>query len=206
MLEEQPIVLPRLRDSVHLVVPRQPSEPPTDLDLATARTYFACMRTLREDGGLDDDRRPSQLEEVDSLRYLNDVRERIRITRGDPVQEILRRMEQRFDRMEQRMEQRLDSIEGRLEGMVRAQNLNLLGAHLSANRAADGVRTPFYIIPFRDGSLPTQPPHSLPALSNVDVIENLNAGQLREYCTGYGYPVGNPVQMRARIKTAIGKD
>ncbi|ODQ72854.1 hypothetical protein LIPSTDRAFT_277522 [Lipomyces starkeyi NRRL Y-11557] len=84
MLEEQAIVLPRLRDSVHLVVPRQPSEPPTDLDLATARTFFACMRTLREDGGLDDDRRPSQLEEADSLRYLNDVRERIRITRMLP--------------------------------------------------------------------------------------------------------------------------
>ncbi|KAK9250680.1 hypothetical protein V1507DRAFT_339834 [Lipomyces tetrasporus] len=74
-------LLPRLRDSVLLVLPPQPSEPPTDLDLATARTYFACVRTLREDAGLDDDRRPSQLEEADSLRYLNDVRERIRITR-----------------------------------------------------------------------------------------------------------------------------
>ncbi|KAK9237260.1 hypothetical protein V1525DRAFT_165404 [Lipomyces kononenkoae] len=57
-----------------------------------------------------------------------------------------------------RMEQRLDRIEGGLEGLVRAQNLNLLGLQLNANRAADGLQMPFYVIPFRDGSLPTQPP------------------------------------------------
>ncbi|KAK9244404.1 hypothetical protein V1506DRAFT_321836 [Lipomyces tetrasporus] len=84
------------------------------------------------------------------------------------------------------MEERLDTIENRLEGLSRAQNLNLMGVQLNANRAADGVHKPFYIIPFRDGSLPTQPPHNLPPLFNLEIIEHLDGDLLREYCTGYG--------------------
>ncbi|KAK9427084.1 hypothetical protein V1505DRAFT_389117 [Lipomyces doorenjongii] len=105
--------------------------------------------------------------DADSLRYLKDVRERIRITRWEPVQEILRQMSQQIDGMERCMEQRLDSIEGHL-----IEN---------ADRAADGGRMPFYVIPYCDGSLLKLPPYNLPALSIVDVIENMNSEQLRKY-------------------------
>ncbi|KAK9368166.1 hypothetical protein V1509DRAFT_565268, partial [Lipomyces kononenkoae] len=194
-LDEPPISLPRLRNSVALVVPQQPSERPTDQDLAAARVYFACVRSRRDDGGLPDDQRPSQEEEADALRYLNDVREKIRITRPDPMQEILRRLD--------RMDQSLERLERGLERVVWAQNLSSLLPN--ANRLADGERIPFFVVPFRDGSLPTHPPHNLPALQSFAAIEGLNMEQLRAYCGGYQLQAENAVQMKACIKEAIGK-
>ncbi|KIJ99354.1 hypothetical protein K443DRAFT_8429 [Laccaria amethystina LaAM-08-1] len=56
----------------------------------------------------------------------------------------------------------------------------------------DGTVVVFDIVPFTDGSDPTQPPNNLPPLHSVNAIENLNGLQIAAYFNGYGIvpPVG----------------
>jgi len=66
----------------------------------------------------------------------------------------------------------------------------------------DGSYTPFKIVPFSNGSMPTQPPHNLPPLNNVAAIRALTAAQTHAYCAGYD--LGNIGQAQAR-RAAIGR-
>ncbi|KAK9427654.1 hypothetical protein V1505DRAFT_317250 [Lipomyces doorenjongii] len=211
MLAEEPIVLPQLRASVRILVPPQPEEPPTDQDLAAARSYSTCVRSLRDEGGLSDDQRPSQQELADAVRYSDDVKERVRVTRGDTLQQVLGQLRElrgdlrrdvrlingRLDRLEEGQ----TDISRRLDNVTRTQNLPLIGPCM----AADGDQIPFALVPFNDGSMPTEYPHNLPPLYRLMDIEGLNAEHLRAYCTGYGANMGNAAQMKARIRRAIGK-
>ncbi|KAK9489760.1 hypothetical protein V1508DRAFT_427078 [Lipomyces doorenjongii] len=211
MLEEQPIALPQLRASVHMGVPPQPGEPPSDQDLAAARTYCGCLGVLRDDGGLTDDKRPTYEEFVDAFRYLDEVKERTRAARGDPLQEVLRGIREIQDDMRQvrrdirRMQEAQTDMSRRLDTVVRAQNLPLIGPRREENRAADGEHVLFRIVPFNDGSMPTEHPNDLPPLYTLAAIEGLNFDQLRAYCAGYEVGAGNTVQMRVKVRAAIGR-
>ncbi|KAK9373326.1 uncharacterized protein V1513DRAFT_459910 [Lipomyces chichibuensis] len=189
MLEEQPIALPQLRASVQIGVPPQPGEPPSDQDLAAARTYSGCLGVLRDGkdsrfnyGGLSDDSRPMYGELMDAFRYLDEVKQRIRAARGDPLQDAQ------------------TDISRRLDTVVRTQNLPLIGPRREReeNRTADGEHVPFRIVPFNDGSMPTEQPINLPPLYTLAAIEELNFDQLRAYCAGYGVGAGNTAQMRVK--------
>ncbi|KAK9320624.1 hypothetical protein V1517DRAFT_369033 [Lipomyces orientalis] len=216
MLEEQPIALPQLRATVQMGVPPQPGEPPT---------YCGCLRVLRDDGGLTDDKRPTYDEVRDAFRYLDEVKERTRAARGDPIQEVLRgireiqddmrqvrrdirRMQETQTRMQEaqtRMQEAQTDMWHRLDTVARAQNLPLIGPRREENRAADGEHVLFRIVPFNDGSMPTEHPNNLPPLYTLAAIEGLNFEQLRAYCAGYEVGAGNTVQMRVELRAAIGR-
>ncbi|KAF8495738.1 hypothetical protein F5888DRAFT_1709685 [Russula emetica] len=66
----------------------------------------------------------------------------------------------------------------------------------------DGTFTPFTIVPFNDGSMPTEAPHNLPPLVNVAAIRALTAPQTTAYTAGYG--LGNIRAAPAR-RVAIGR-
>ncbi|KAK9327446.1 hypothetical protein V1520DRAFT_348852 [Lipomyces starkeyi] len=218
MLEEQPIALPQLRASVQMGVPPQPGEPPSDQDLAAARTYCGCLGVLRDDGGLTDDKRPTSEEFRDAFRYLDEVKERTMAARGDPLQEVLRGIREIQDDMRQvrrdirrmqeaqtRMQETQTDMSRRLDTVVRVQNLPLIGPRREENRAADGEHVLFRIVPFNDGSMPTEHPNNLPPLYTLAAIEGLNFDQLRAYCAGYEVGAGNTVQMRVKVRAAIGR-
>ncbi|KAK9357772.1 hypothetical protein V1504DRAFT_442632 [Lipomyces starkeyi] len=183
MLEEQPIAVPQLRASVQMGVPPQPGEPPSDQDLAAARTY--C------DGGLTDDKRPTYEEFRDAFRYLDEVKERTRAARGDPLQEVLRGIREIQEDMRQ-VRRDIRRMQEAQTDMSRRLNT------VEENRAADGERILFRIVPFNDGSMPTEHPHNLPPLHTLAAIEGLNFDQLREYCAGYEVGGGNTAQMRVK--------
>ncbi|KIJ05657.1 hypothetical protein PAXINDRAFT_21107 [Paxillus involutus ATCC 200175] len=78
--------------------------------------------------------------------------------------------------------------------MMRAEFLPDFKRLVNQHRG-DGKVVSFDIVPFTNGSDPTQPPDNLPPLHSIDVIENLNEHDLVEYLNGYGVvpPVGtNP--------------
>ncbi|KAK9245672.1 hypothetical protein V1506DRAFT_553720 [Lipomyces tetrasporus] len=204
MLAEEPIVRPQLRASVQQVVPAQPEEPPTDQDLAAARSYYDCLCVLRDEGGLSDDKRPSQQEVADAISYLGNVKERVRVAHGDPLQQVLREIREIRESM-RRLEEGKTDMSRRLDSVARSQNLPLIGPRRAENRAADGVGMLFWVVAFNDGSMPTDHPHNLPPLHTLANINNLNMARLRAYCAGYGFDVGNQAQMRTNIRKAIGK-
>ncbi|KAJ8098225.1 hypothetical protein POJ06DRAFT_239951 [Lipomyces tetrasporus] len=208
MLAEEPIVRPQLRASVQQVVPAQPEEPPTDQDLAAARSYYDYLSWREflkfndfEEGGLSDDKRPSQQEVADAISYLDNVKERVRVAHGDPLQQVLREIRESM----RRLEEGKTDMSPRLDSVARAQNLPLIGPRRAENRAANGVGMLFWVVPFNDGSMTTDHPHNLPPLHTLANINNLNMARLRAYCAGYGFDVGNQAQMRTNIRKAIGK-
>ncbi|KIL59133.1 hypothetical protein M378DRAFT_169794 [Amanita muscaria Koide BX008] len=72
-------------------------------------------------------------------------------------------------------------------------------------QAGTGRERPFQIVPFPNGTLPTAPPHNLPALTNVDAIDALTARQCARYLRGYNIAVPATVQeRRTAIKLEIG--
>ncbi|KAF8800395.1 hypothetical protein BYT27DRAFT_7117675 [Phlegmacium glaucopus] len=66
----------------------------------------------------------------------------------------------------------------------------------------DGSFTPFTIVPFNDGTMPTQNPHNLPPLVNAAAIRQLTAGESTLYAVGY--ELGNIGPAPAR-RVAIGR-
>ncbi|KAF8069888.1 hypothetical protein FPV67DRAFT_1485301, partial [Lyophyllum atratum] len=73
------------------------------------------------------------------------------------------------------------------------------------SRCADGTVEPYKIVPFNDGTLPTAPPHNLPALLNVESIRTLTGAQTTAYLDGYGVPPPRTINQRKKeIGRAIG--
>ncbi|KAF8235139.1 hypothetical protein L208DRAFT_783271 [Tricholoma matsutake] len=79
-------------------------------------------------------------------------------------------------------------------------------AHITHNLlAGDGHSHPFEVIPFLNGTLPTDPQHNLPPLVDVGVINALTGPQATAYLVGYGRPVPNLVaDCRKAICIAVG--
>ncbi|KAG5647399.1 hypothetical protein DXG03_000470 [Asterophora parasitica] len=72
-------------------------------------------------------------------------------------------------------------------------------------KRATGHNVPFEIVPFRDGTDPTAPPHGLPALHSIDDIRTLNVEQVTAYCTHYGLDTEGSVEAcQGRIAKHIG--
>ncbi|KAJ8100235.1 hypothetical protein POJ06DRAFT_295322 [Lipomyces tetrasporus] len=157
MEDQLEIALPLLRDSVPVKLLQQPQDPPSDQNLAAARAYCGQLRALRNEGGLDNASRPTQQEMIDAARYLAVMEDRIRETRGDPLQEILRVVnEMRQAQTEMRQEQTEMRQEQTEMRQTITEILNRLDHFTRIDR--DGVQLTLNIIPFADGSMPTQHP------------------------------------------------
>ncbi|RDB15799.1 hypothetical protein Hypma_003643 [Hypsizygus marmoreus] len=71
--------------------------------------------------------------------------------------------------------------------------------------SGDGRVRPFRVVPFIDGSLPTDPPHNLPALLNVAVINALTGEEATAYLVGYDLPVPRTLAARKKaIRIEVG--
>ncbi|KAK9249744.1 hypothetical protein V1507DRAFT_500365 [Lipomyces tetrasporus] len=202
MEDQLEIALPLLRDSVPVKLLQQPQDPPSDQNLAAARAYCGQLRALRNEGGLDNASRPTQQEMIDAARYLAVMEDRIRETRGDPLQEILRVVnEMRQAQTEMRQEQ----TEMRQEQTEMRQTITEILNPIQANRDRDGVQLTLNIIPFADGSMPTQHPHNLPPLFTLAAMNGLERPQLDQYCQGYDIPAtGQLGAIRGRLRRAVG--
>ncbi|KAK9244163.1 hypothetical protein V1506DRAFT_522979 [Lipomyces tetrasporus] len=198
MLAEHPITLPHLRPSVQIPVPGLPTEPPLDGDLVAARVYHTILRDLSDERELSDEKRPTTEELTDALRYLQDVKDRIWTGRGDPIQELGRQMNQRFNEMNAQMNARFDRIEEtQADVMARLNHVSRQQNHSS-------------ILPLMTGrwdqlNLGRSPiPGWFVAHGGSD-IDTLREDQRAQYCRGYGFAaVGNVAQQKATIRRALG--
>ncbi|KAH9999082.1 hypothetical protein BJV77DRAFT_1064558 [Russula vinacea] len=69
----------------------------------------------------------------------------------------------------------------------------------------DGHQRPYCVMPFLNGGIPTQPPHNLPELRNVDAIRGLDGPQSASYMNGYGLGyIHLIVERKRRIGQEIG--
>lgn len=69
----------------------------------------------------------------------------------------------------------------------------------------DGSIIPFMIVPFNDGSMPTEAPHNLLPLVNVAAVRALTEAQTTAYAVGYALGnVGPAPAGRAAIGRAVG--
>lgn len=61
------------------------------------------------------------------------------------------------------------------------------------------------VVPFLNGTWPTDPPHNLPPLVDVGIINALAGPQATAYLVGYGQPVPNRIADRRKaIRIAVG--
>ncbi|KAK9320011.1 hypothetical protein V1517DRAFT_330701 [Lipomyces orientalis] len=208
MLAEHPFTLPRLRPTVQVPTPEQPTEPPSDGDLVAARVYYTIIRDLSDERELSDEKRPTTAELTDALRYLQDIKDRIWADRGDPIQELGRQMNQRFNEMSarfDRIEEMQTVIVRRLNNVSRQQSHSSILPLMEANTRADGINRTLVVVPFQDGSWPTEDPHNLPPLYTLEDIDALREDQRVQYCRGYGFTAtGNVAQQKATIRRAVG--
>ncbi|KAK9321855.1 hypothetical protein V1517DRAFT_339349, partial [Lipomyces orientalis] len=78
-------------------------------------------------------------EMTDATHYSPSVEERLVVACGDPLQDILRVMDDRFDRLEirlDRMENRLDCIEETLQSLT--QNISAVTGLMEVDKSEDG--------------------------------------------------------------------
>ncbi|KAF9000446.1 hypothetical protein BDQ17DRAFT_1359628 [Cyathus striatus] len=88
----------------------------------------------------------------------------------------LDRIEKRIDETKSEINARLDKIEARC---LRLERLAVFNNNISHDR--------FVIMPFADGSLPTEPPHNLPAIKYDFELSKLSEADSIAYYQGY-YP------------------
>jgi len=97
------------------------------------------------------------------------------------------------------VQQQLNRIEHRLQIMEVSQAISRNAGN------GDGSIYPFVTVNFNDGTTPTAPPHNLPALTSIAVINTLTAAICNQYLTGYGVQgAGNVAERRRLVKVAIG--
>lgn len=79
-------------------------------------------------------------------------------------------------------------------------------SHKTHNLACgDGRTRRFLEVPFVDGTLPTEDPHNLPALLNVDDVNALTGPEVTSYLQGYNLPFQQLMNNRKRaIRSEIG--
>ncbi|KAK9242285.1 hypothetical protein V1506DRAFT_509584 [Lipomyces tetrasporus] len=212
------IAMPLLRDSVPVKLLQQPQDPLSDQNLAAARAYCGQLRALRDEGGLDDaSRRPTQQEMIDAARYLAVMEDRIRETRGDPLQEILRvvneirqaqtemRQAQTEMRQEQtEMRQTITEILNRLDHFTRMENIGAIATLSSEGHYSYGshplqprghfilANRPFQHVP--KSLLP------LGASASCTLVIACGLATLETAANSYAVVIGNPASASARLQ------
>eukprot|EP00123_Amoebidium_parasiticum_P008808 comp19032_c0_seq4/m.21447 comp19032_c0_seq4/g.21447 ORF comp19032_c0_seq4/g.21447 comp19032_c0_seq4/m.21447 type:complete len:182 (-) comp19032_c0_seq4:457-1002(-) len=63
---------------------------------------------------------------------------------------------------------------------------------------SDGMAVSFEVVRFPDGSDPTQPPHELPPLCNVEDLKKLTGPEMKTYLEGYNAVVPKGLEERRR--------
>ncbi|KAH9999486.1 hypothetical protein BJV77DRAFT_977494 [Russula vinacea] len=67
-----------------------------------------------------------------------------------------------------------------------------------------GHEQSYHVMPFLNGDIPTQPPHNLPELWNVDVIRSLTGPQATSYLHGYGSNAHTIAEQKQLIGLEVG--
>lgn len=85
----------------------------------------------------------------------------------------------------QQLQDAIQQLCADLRNDIRAEIMPDLRRLMNQSRL-DGTVVAFKVVPFTDGSDPTQPPNNLPPLHSVNAIENLNGHDVVAYLVGYG--------------------
>ncbi|EKM76012.1 hypothetical protein AGABI1DRAFT_94471 [Agaricus bisporus var. burnettii JB137-S8] len=85
------------------------------------------------------------------------------------------------------LQTQLDDLCGKVDDLQLegSKTVPLLILQMMNRSAGNGDDAALEIVPFRDGSYPTLPFHSLPALTSPTIIRNLSLAELEQYYRGY---------------------
>ncbi|KAF8812885.1 hypothetical protein BYT27DRAFT_7132131 [Phlegmacium glaucopus] len=176
-----PVALPPQSNDLRVPLPAAPVFPPTINDVLAAIRYHKDVEISVNHRPLD--ARCTRNDYYNSVLYEHSIIAQAAAAAGP--QAVAPRW---FQGAIQQL--RVD-LQNDMRSMIRAEILPDLKRLMNKHRG-EGIVVPFEVVPFTNGSDPTQPPNNLPPLHSINVIENLNENDLVEYLTGYGVipPVG----------------
>ncbi|KAK7460526.1 hypothetical protein VKT23_009246 [Stygiomarasmius scandens] len=102
------------------------------------------------------------------------------------------------------LQQALDSLQQTLDQRLKA--IERLAAISYNATAGDGLRYPWHVVTFADGTHPVNDRH-LTELTNVESINALDQDEVRQYCIGYNIQIPDTStidEKRRRIAAHIG--
>ncbi|EKM79717.1 hypothetical protein AGABI1DRAFT_127403 [Agaricus bisporus var. burnettii JB137-S8] len=169
------IALPRISSRLTSVkVPPAPSENPPTLSDVTVAHLLICHLMKAYD-------RNEKFDEEDigrAVLYEHRVVAAF-IAANDHDQGVPAWFEAALQHAFSSLQTQLGDLRGKMDG------LQLEGSKTRAMWSQYGDDAAFEIVPFRDGSYPTLPPHSLPALTSPTIVRNLSLAELELYYRGY---------------------
>ncbi|KAF8208246.1 hypothetical protein K438DRAFT_1930632 [Mycena galopus ATCC 62051] len=95
------------------------------------------------------------------------------------VQCTVGNLEQIVGNLEQTVRQTHNSLEAKINALSR------LAARSYNAACADGALNPFVVVPFPDGTLPSNNPNTPTVITSIHVIESLSAAELDQYYSCY---------------------
>ncbi|KAH8982565.1 hypothetical protein EDB86DRAFT_2970285, partial [Lactarius hatsudake] len=162
-----PVVLPAPPNDPRVQLPPAPSSPPTQQDVLLAvkyrQTVDASMLAVPGPNCTQNDR-------YNSIIYEHSIVAQAAAAAPEAMVHQLHNEIQQFH---------VDLQNTRAEILPDVKRL------INRSRGHGNV-VPFEVVPFTDGTDPTLPPHNLPPLHTVNVIDNLSEQSLTAYLTHYG--------------------
>ncbi|KAH9013232.1 hypothetical protein EDB85DRAFT_2034448 [Lactarius pseudohatsudake] len=198
-----PVVLPAPPNDPQVKLPPAPLYPPTRNDVLQAvrhhRTVDASITEPEANCTLDD-------------RYESVIYEHCVVAQAAAVAAPEAMVPPAVLNQIHQLHNEIHQVQVNLQN-TRAEILPDLKRLMNQSRG-EGNIVPFEVVPFTDGTDPTLPPHNLPPLHTVNVINNLSEQFLTTYLTHYGVvplPIGgssvatNCLQLqKERLKQLVG--
>ncbi|THH15816.1 hypothetical protein EW146_g4717 [Bondarzewia mesenterica] len=209
-------------DTGKVLMPPQPSQPPTDYDVCRADMYHYELREIYRMNAI------SNAEFASGIKYMNET-----VARSDPsaaptwfgpaMNAALQPLHKRLKRIDRRSKATKKVVEEMKEDMVRMKkdvqemnvNLTSLDARLTKTDSACGQMLngklglgnarPFVEIPWADGTYPWGVQHrnrALPRLTSAVAVRGLDGYQSRRFFEGY-YPDQDPPSHDERVDAIL---
>ncbi|KAH9013697.1 hypothetical protein EDB85DRAFT_2032379 [Lactarius pseudohatsudake] len=171
-----PVVLPAPPNDPRVQLPHAPLSPPTRDDVLQAVKYHrlvdASMRVVQGPNCTQDDRYNAVIYEHSIVAQAAAAAAPEAVVHPAILNEI------------HQLHNEIQQFHVDLQN-TRAEILPDVKRLINQSRGLGNV-VPFEVVPFTDGTDPTLPPHNLPPLYTVNVIDNLSEQSLTTYLTHYG--------------------
>lgn len=199
--EPAPVALPPALASGVVQLPPPPQQPPTARDVVRAATYAHAVEKayIAKMRGAN----VSEVELAEAYRYQFNIVQQYEDTGAAPPW-----FEAALASAVAPLNRRVEMLEARMAEMAAKCAKLEAWQIIQYNKEQDDGHIPhteFKVVPFPDGTWPTQYPHKLPPLKTIENIVDLTEDEMDRYIRGY-YPDRDPASggKRDALREAVG--